>query len=203
MLTPRRFRVVYRLANQVYVMGVAPAHGNVFFAARVVNAATHHLVAVNRGISVTPDRIANRFPEVLHDSLTAVTTPECSLRNPLQPYRSPLHHRLMPAVVAVEITCQISPCVGSLLHTLLDNVPHCAKVYLAFAELIANGGKLQRATAGAEASIDSLSSEAARTVKQLKKSFTASLSIRKSASSLTKQVQPDAASTMGGGRCLP
>jgi hypothetical protein len=55
---------VYRLAYQVYVMGVAPAHGNVFFAARVVNAATHHLVAVNRGISVTPDRIANRFPEV-------------------------------------------------------------------------------------------------------------------------------------------
>ena len=56
--------MVYRLANQVYVMGVAPAHGNVFFASRVVNAATHHLVAVNRGISVTPDRIANRFPEV-------------------------------------------------------------------------------------------------------------------------------------------
>ena len=60
----RRFRVVYRLANQVYVMGVAPAHGNVLFASRVVNAATHHLVVVNRGISVTPDRIANRFPEV-------------------------------------------------------------------------------------------------------------------------------------------
>ncbi len=59
-----RFRVVYRLANQVYVMGVAPAHGNVLFAARVVNAATHHLVAVNRGIGVTPDRVANRFPEV-------------------------------------------------------------------------------------------------------------------------------------------
>ena len=56
--------MVYRLANQVYVMGVAPAHGNVLFAARVVNAATHHLVAVNRGISVTPDRVANRFPEV-------------------------------------------------------------------------------------------------------------------------------------------
>ena len=55
---------MYRLACQVYVMGVAPAHGNVFFAARVVDAATHHLVAVNRGISVTPDRIANRFPEV-------------------------------------------------------------------------------------------------------------------------------------------
>ena len=55
--------MVYRLAGQVYVMGVAPAHGNVFHAARVVNAATHHLVAVNRGVAVTPDRVANRFPE--------------------------------------------------------------------------------------------------------------------------------------------
>jgi len=67
----RRFRVVYRLANQVYVMGVAPAHGNVLFAARVVNAATHHLVAVNRGIGVTPDRVANRFPEVCGSSWCA------------------------------------------------------------------------------------------------------------------------------------
>ena len=73
-------------------------------------------------------------------------------------------------------------------------------MYLAFSELIANGGKRQRATAGAEAAIDSLSSEAARTVKQLKKSFTASLSLRKSAGSITKQTQPDP-STLGGGRC--
>ena len=33
------------------------------------------------------------------------------------------------------------------------------QVYLAFSELIRNGGKLERATAGAEAAIDSLSSE--------------------------------------------
>ncbi len=77
----------------------------------------------------------------------------------------------------------------------------CAQVYLAFSELIANGGKLRQATAGAEAAIDSLSSEAARTVKQLKKSFTASLTLRKSAGSITKQTQPDP-STLGGGRCV-
>ena len=38
-------------------------------------------------------------------------------------------------------------------------------------------------------------------MKQLKKSFTASLSIRKSQGSVTKQAQPDPVHTLGGGRC--
>lgn len=45
-------------------MAVIPASGNVFFATRIVNAATHYLVSVNRGVNITADKIASRFPEV-------------------------------------------------------------------------------------------------------------------------------------------
>ena len=64
-----RFRVVYRLAGKVYVMAVAPAHSNVFFATRIVNAAVHYLVSVNRGINITAEKIASRFPDVRHHLL--------------------------------------------------------------------------------------------------------------------------------------
>ena len=52
------------MAGRLYIMAVIPATGNVFFATRIVNAATHHLVSVNRGVNITADRIAARFPEV-------------------------------------------------------------------------------------------------------------------------------------------
>ena len=70
-------------------------------------------------------------------------------------------------------------------------------MYLALSELIANGGNLERAKADAEAAVDALSSEAAKTVKALKKSLT----LKKSASSITKPT-PSHAEALGSGRCV-
>lgn len=63
--------MVYRLAGKLYIMAVIPATGNVFFATRIVNAATHYLVSVNRGVNVVADKIASRFPEVRPEGFSA------------------------------------------------------------------------------------------------------------------------------------
>ena len=77
----------------------------------------------------------------------------------------------------------------------------CAQVYLSLSELIANGGSLERATAGAAAAIDSLSGEAAKAVKQLRKSLTAV--VRKSSNSATKAQPSDAIAALSDNRQAP
>lgn len=72
------------------------------------------------------------------------------------------------------------------------------QVYLALSELIANGGNLERARADAEAAVDALSSEAAKTVKALKKSLT----IGKKANKVDMSgVSAGGLGALAGGRC--
>lgn len=59
----RRFRVVYRLVSQVYVMAVAPAFMNIFSSTQLVNSIVHQLCTINRGVNVTPEKLTGRFPE--------------------------------------------------------------------------------------------------------------------------------------------
>ena len=61
-LTPRRFRVVYRLVGKVYLMLVAGAACNTLWLLRLADAATRVLLAAARGVEVTPDKLATRYP---------------------------------------------------------------------------------------------------------------------------------------------
>lgn len=60
----RRFRVVYRLVGRVYLMLVAGAGCNTLWLLRLADAATRVLLAAARGVEVTPDKLATRYPEV-------------------------------------------------------------------------------------------------------------------------------------------
>lgn len=61
-----KFRVVYRLVNSVYVLGIASADEdiNVFECAGTVNQAVSVLVAACKGIDVTADKITKKYTEV-------------------------------------------------------------------------------------------------------------------------------------------
>lgn len=72
-----RWRVVYRLVGQVYVMAVSPATMNVFFSTQLVNAAVHRLCTLFRGggIALNQEKLTNRFPEVRKQTLGVVSAP--------------------------------------------------------------------------------------------------------------------------------
>jgi hypothetical protein len=63
-----KFRVVYRLVNTVYVLGITSADmdddTNVFECAGTVNQAVSVLVAACKGVDVTPDKISRKYTEV-------------------------------------------------------------------------------------------------------------------------------------------
>lgn len=59
-----RHRVVYRLVGGVYLMLVAEPHSNVLWLLELVAACVRILIAVARGVEVTPDKLARRYPEV-------------------------------------------------------------------------------------------------------------------------------------------
>lgn len=58
------YRVVYRLVGGVYLMLVAAPHSNVLWLLELVSACVRILIAVSRGVEVTPDKLARRYPEV-------------------------------------------------------------------------------------------------------------------------------------------
>ena len=90
-------------------------------------------------------------------------------------------------------------------HYYFLTVQRCSlarvQVYLSLSERSATGGCLERATAGAAAAIDSLSGEAAKAVKQLRKSLTAV--VKKSGNSATKAQPSDAIAALGENRHAP
>ncbi len=67
-LCVHRFRVVYRLVSQVYVMAVAPAFMNIFFSTQLINSVVHQLCTINRGINLTPEKLTGRFHEARTES---------------------------------------------------------------------------------------------------------------------------------------
>ncbi|CAL9115554.1 unnamed protein product [Musa textilis] len=61
-----KYRVVYRLVNSVYVLGVTTAdhHSNLFECINTVNQAVSVVVAACRGVDVTPEKLHRKYPEV-------------------------------------------------------------------------------------------------------------------------------------------
>ncbi|XP_072970414.1 uncharacterized protein [Typha angustifolia] len=65
-----KYRVVYRLVNSIYVLGVttaddhARAATNVFDCINTVNQAVSVVVAACRGVDVTPEKLNRKYPEV-------------------------------------------------------------------------------------------------------------------------------------------
>ena len=59
-----RLLVVYRLINSVWVMTVTPAVTNVLLCAQLISATARLLVTACKGVDVTPDKIARKYPEV-------------------------------------------------------------------------------------------------------------------------------------------
>ena len=59
-----RYRVVYRLVGGVYLMLVAAPQSNVLWLLELISACVRILIAVSRGVEVTPDKLARRYPEV-------------------------------------------------------------------------------------------------------------------------------------------
>ncbi|XP_074579186.1 uncharacterized protein LOC141835707 [Curcuma longa] len=61
-----KYRVVYRLVNSVYVLGVTTAdhHSNLFECINTVNHAVSVVVAACRGVDVTPEKLHRKYPEV-------------------------------------------------------------------------------------------------------------------------------------------
>eukprot|EP00850_Spirogloea_muscicola_P012012 SM000076S21833 [mRNA] locus=s76:412134:416737:- [translate_table: standard] len=64
-----KYRVVYRLVNSVYVLGITSADerdifNNVFDCAATVNRAVAILVSTCRGVDVTAEKLARKYPEV-------------------------------------------------------------------------------------------------------------------------------------------
>jgi hypothetical protein len=68
-----RFRVVYRLVSGVYVMAVAPVFMNIFFSTQLVNAIVHRLCTINRSVTLTPEKLTSRFPEVKQPPVCSYT----------------------------------------------------------------------------------------------------------------------------------
>ncbi|BDA44585.1 hypothetical protein COCOBI_06-0610 [Coccomyxa sp. Obi] len=59
-----RHRVVYRLVGGVYLMVVAAPQSNVLWLLELISACVRVLVAVARGVEVTPEKLARRYPEL-------------------------------------------------------------------------------------------------------------------------------------------
>lgn len=59
-----RHRVVYRLVGGVYLMIVAAPESYVLWLLEHISACVRILVAVARGVEVTPEKLARRYPEV-------------------------------------------------------------------------------------------------------------------------------------------
>ncbi|KAK4789667.1 hypothetical protein SAY86_016971 [Trapa natans] len=63
-----RYRVIYRLVNAIYVLGITTADQdssvNVFECIHIVNQAVSVVVAACRGVDVTPEKLARKYAEV-------------------------------------------------------------------------------------------------------------------------------------------
>ncbi|EXB54750.1 hypothetical protein L484_012850 [Morus notabilis] len=63
-----RYRVVYRLVNSIYVLGITTADHdnsiNVFECIHVVNQAVSVVVAACRGVDVTPEKLGRKYAEI-------------------------------------------------------------------------------------------------------------------------------------------
>ncbi|WOK92671.1 hypothetical protein Cni_G01362 [Canna indica] len=61
-----KYRVVYRLVNSVYVLGITTAdhNSNIFECINTVNQAVNVVVAACRGVDVTPEKLHRKYPEV-------------------------------------------------------------------------------------------------------------------------------------------
>ncbi|XP_024194038.1 uncharacterized protein LOC112197542 [Rosa chinensis] len=63
-----RFRVVYRLVNSIYVLGITTADHdnsiNVFECIHIVNQAVSVVVTACRGVDVTPEKLARKYAEI-------------------------------------------------------------------------------------------------------------------------------------------
>ncbi|KAL1563563.1 hypothetical protein AAHA92_06017 [Salvia divinorum] len=62
-----RYRVVYRLVNSIYVLGVTTiddSHNNVFECIHIVNQAVSVIVTACRGVDVTPEKLGKKYVEV-------------------------------------------------------------------------------------------------------------------------------------------
>ncbi|PKI62363.1 hypothetical protein CRG98_017169 [Punica granatum] len=63
-----RYRVIYRLVNTIYVLGITTADQdssiNVFECIHLVNQAVSVVVAACRGVDVTPEKLARKYAEV-------------------------------------------------------------------------------------------------------------------------------------------
>ncbi|KAG6421244.1 hypothetical protein SASPL_117794 [Salvia splendens] len=62
-----RYRVVYRLVNSIYVLGVTTiddSHNNVFECIHIVNQAVSVIVNACRGVDVTPEKLGKKYVEV-------------------------------------------------------------------------------------------------------------------------------------------
>ena len=68
----RRFRVVYRLVGSVYLVLVAHAGACLAALLRALQGCVRVLLAAARGVEVTPDKIAERYPEVHTSPLLAL-----------------------------------------------------------------------------------------------------------------------------------
>lgn len=63
-----KYRVVYRLVNGIYVLGITTADrsdaSNVFECINTVNQAVSVIVAACRGVDVTPEKLHRKYPEI-------------------------------------------------------------------------------------------------------------------------------------------
>jgi hypothetical protein len=64
-----KYRVIYRLVNTVYVLGITSADlddvdSNIFACACMVNQAVSVVVAACKGVDVTPDKLSRKYTEV-------------------------------------------------------------------------------------------------------------------------------------------
>ncbi|MQL89590.1 hypothetical protein Taro_022184 [Colocasia esculenta] len=66
-----KYRVVYRLVNGIYVLGITTADrdadgqaNNVFECINIVNQAVSVIVAACRGVDVTPEKLHRKYPEI-------------------------------------------------------------------------------------------------------------------------------------------
>ncbi|KAG6410543.1 hypothetical protein SASPL_128604 [Salvia splendens] len=62
-----RYRVVYRLVNSIYVLGVTTiddSHNNVFECIHIVNQSVSVIVTACRGVDVTPEKLGKKYAEV-------------------------------------------------------------------------------------------------------------------------------------------
>lgn len=62
-----RYRVVYRLVNSIYVLGITTAdetNNNVFECISIVNQAVSVVVTACRGVDVTPEKLSKKYAEI-------------------------------------------------------------------------------------------------------------------------------------------